>query len=263
MELNLALFAFASTARPTKPLEDRIKQFLDSHTTSESLDGAAFAQLNGSHAKADYLLGERSFVAELKTINGNPKDRVQQRLKDRFAQPGSPVAYGQVGLSQILKGLPDQDEMLKTINDLSARSVRRHLQKSNEQIGVTKARLSLSNAAGLAIIMNDSEPIIDASNIGYTIKSAIEAVDSGYPHIAYIWINIECHRIKMMEGIQGFPQLLVWKSNERAAELQFLFEMLSAWAYFNGSRLYRLDHKSDWNSMRPIFYGGPPILQFY
>jgi len=240
-----------------------MKRFLEAERTTESLDDERFARLTGSNGRADYLVGSRRFVAELKTINGDPKDRVEQRLRERLALPGSPLAFGQVGVSQVLERLPDEQEVLKVMNDLSGRVVRRHLQKANEQIEATKSLLRLNDAAGLAIIMNDSERMIDAANIGYSIKSAMEAVAGSYLGISYVWASIECHRIRTPAGIDGFPQLLVTKSLGPSPELDFLARMLNAWAASLGSILHSVPHNGDWNTMLPIYDGGPPVLQPY
>ena len=67
------LVIFAAHRPPAQPaagLEDRVKRFLERDANTESLDAPAFDKINGSSAKADYLLGNRHFIAELKTLNG-------------------------------------------------------------------------------------------------------------------------------------------------------------------------------------------------
>jgi hypothetical protein len=164
--LHLDLLAFAADARPNERLEARMMKFLEAETSTESLDGAAFAQMNGSDTKADYLLGQRRLVAELKTINGDPHGRLERRLKERFAKPDAPIVYGTVGLSKVIEGMDDRDELSKMLVDVVGRAVRRHLQKANEQIAAIKTRLNLPGAGGLLILMNDTEPMVDASAIG-------------------------------------------------------------------------------------------------
>jgi hypothetical protein len=259
----LTLFGFTPKVNPTVRLEERMMKFLQDEPSTESLDDSAFSQVNGSGTKADYLLANRAFVAELKTINGDPKDRLEQRLKARFAQPGAPIVFGTMGMGAVLDGMPDKDDIQKVMHDLSARSVRRHLQKSNSQIGAIKERLDLGTAAGLAIIMNDSEPMIDAQNIGYSIKNAFETVGGAYPHISHIWVSIERHRIRLPDGTDGFPQMLITKSTESGARWDFLKRMFWAWAQFNGGTLQPMPHNGDWNSMRAIFADKPPALALF
>ena len=261
--LYIDLLAFAAAEEPAGRLEARMVSFLEGEPSSESLDGPAFAQVNGSQTKADYLLGGRRIIAELKTLTASPLDRTEQRLKARLEQPGAPIAFGTVGVSRLIEGLPDRDAVAKMMVDMAGRAVRRHLQKANDQIAAIKERFDIADAAGLLILMNDAEPMIDAAAIGYTLKTAFETVGGGYPHITNVWANIESHRITMPGGRTGYPQLHVFKSLERQAELDFMGRMLGAWGKQNGSRMERLRHCGDWDVMRPIYDGEPPTLRFF
>jgi hypothetical protein len=103
---RLFFTGFALETRLSEPLEDRIKRFIEAEPNNESLDGASFDQVNGSATKADYLIGQRRLIAELKTINGDPKDRVEQRLRERFRQPDAPYVIGRYGLAPVLENCP-------------------------------------------------------------------------------------------------------------------------------------------------------------
>ncbi|MCK6105996.1 hypothetical protein [Brevundimonas sp. EYE_349] len=263
-DFYLTLFAVPATGPRDGGLEDRVKAFLESSPMTESLDDAKFADVIGSASKADYLLANRAFIFELKTLNGDPKDRVENRLRERFAQPGGPIVFGQVGLSQIVDGLDDSQAVYKAVLDLSSRAVRRHLQKTNEQVASTREGLSLDDAAGMLVLMNDGEPMIDAACIGYSIKAAIEAVESGYPEIRYVLAIIESHRIRLPGGGEGYPLLLVCRQTDiPIQDAQFLGLMLDSWAKAHGAGLVRISHHGDWSAMDPIYDGGPPVLSPY
>ncbi|GAN13955.1 hypothetical protein SP6_30_00950 [Sphingomonas paucimobilis NBRC 13935] len=105
---------------------------------------------------------------------------------------------------------------------MAGRAVRRHLQKANEQIGAMKTRLKMPDAGGLLILMNEAEPMIDISAIGYTLKTAFETVEGAYPHITNVWAIVESHRIAMPGGRKGLPHLHAFKSLDRLAELSFI-----------------------------------------
>tara|TARA_R110000787_G_scaffold11153_5_gene37381 strand:- start:4189 stop:4551 length:363 start_codon:yes stop_codon:yes gene_type:complete len=113
----------------------------------------------------------------------------------------------------------------------------------------------------ILILMNEAEPMIDASAIAYTLKTTFETAEGGYPHITNIWAIVESHRVAMSGGREGYPSLHVFKSLERQAELDFVGRMLGAWVPHNGSRMERLEHRGNWESMRPIDDGVTPILR--
>lgn len=257
-DFYLTLFAVPATGPRGGGLEDRVKAFLESSPMTESLDDPKFADLIGSASKADYLLANRAFIAELKTLNGDPKDRVENRLRERFTQPGGPIVFGQVGLSQVVDSLDDSQAVYKAVLDLSSRAVRRHLQKSNEQIASTREGLSVGDAAGILILMNDGEPMIDAACIAYSVKAAVEAVESRYPEIKYILVIVESHRIRLSGGGEGYPLLLISRQTDIPVEEgQFLGLMLDSWAKVHGAGLVRIRHHGDWSAMAPV-YDGPP-----
>jgi hypothetical protein len=258
---KLYLDLLAADANPIGSLEKRVIEFLEADGSTESLDSAAFDQVNGSKIKADYLLGNRGLVAELKTLNASPKDRTERRLKERFSQPDAPIVFGSVGVSRVIADLPDRDAISKMMIDMAGRAVRRHLQKANDQIEAIKSRLGLPDSGGVLILMNEAETMIDAAAIGYTLKTAFETVEGGYPHVTNVWAIIESHRIEMPGGRRGFPHLHVFKLVEREAELEYIGRMLAAWGRFSGSRMERIEHHGDWKVMRPIYDGEPPILQ--
>lgn len=260
-QLYIDLLSYPASAKPGGGLEARVMELLDGYRGTESLDGPEFDHINGSAPKADYLLGGRRMIAELKTLNASPLDRTERRLKERFAGKDAPIVFGTMGVSKVIEGLADRDAISKMMIDMAGRAVRRHLQKANEQIGAIKARLGLPDVGGILILMNEAEPMIDASAIAYTLKTTFETAEGGYPHITNIWAILESHRVAMSGGREGYPSLHVFKSLERQAELDFIGRMLGSWGHRNGSRMERLEHRGNWESMRPIYDGVTPILR--
>lgn len=260
-ELFLSLFAFPNSAKPSVSLETRLKRFISSEVTSECLDAPEFSALLRSGAKADYLVGKRRFVAELKTITASPRSRLEQRLRARFETEGLQV-LGRVGLSALFRQLPDGDELQKVSVDLSVRSVRSDIKQADKQILATKRSLSIPSAAGLLIIANEGEPLITASNIGYAVKALFDSVDAAFPSIDYMWISVEAHRVRLPDGSLGFPQLLVSRSSETSQDIAFLRSMLAAWAAENGATtLHEIDHAGQWDALRPVFEFKTPQLR--
>lgn len=262
-ELYIDLLAFDAKQKPGEPLEQRLKRFIEADRGTESLDDKAFDSVNGSGTKADYLLGGRRMIAELKTLNGSPHERLQNRLRERFKKPDAPVVFGTLGISQVIASLSDREEVNKMMVDVASRAVRRHLHKADEQIGAIKERLGLPEAGGLLVLINDGEEMIDLAAIGYALKNAFETVKGGFPNITNVWATVESHRIPMPNNREGYGQLHVFKSLERRAELDFMGRMLGAWGAMHNSRMERLIHRGDWDVMRPIYDGPPPVFEPY
>lgn len=258
--LYIDLLAHAVDEPPSKPLEARLISHLAALPGAESLDDPAFSMVNGSGEKADYLLSQRRLVAELKTINGDPAGRIEQRLRTRLHQPDAPIVFGTLGVSKVVEGLHDRAAIDKMMVDMAGRAVRRHLQKANNQLGAIKERMSLPGAGGLLILMNDSEPMIDAAAIGFALKTAFETAADAHEHVTNVWVIVESHRIAMPGGRTGYPHLHVFRSLSRQAELEIMAGMLEGWAVANGARMERIRHRGDWNAMAPIYEGRTPTL---
>ncbi|HEY0027375.1 MAG TPA: hypothetical protein VGC35_05855 [Allosphingosinicella sp.] len=261
--LYIDLLAHEVGEPPSGRLESRLTEFLETMPDTESLGDVAFSKINGAEQKADYLLSGRRLIAELKTVNGDPTGRIEQRLKTRLQRSDAPIVFGTVGVNKVIEGLSDRVALDKMMTDLAGRAVRRHLHKANAQIGAIKERLSLSDVGGLLILMNDAEPKIDAGAIGYALKTAFEAPEGSYEHVTNVWAIVESHRIALPNGRTGYPHLHLFKSLERRSELGVIADMLAGWAKKNGSNIERLQHHGDWNAMAPIYDGRAPTLSPY
>ena len=254
------IFATAMAERPSTRLEARMMEFFEKQSSAESLDDPIFARLIGAQLKADYLLARRSIVAELKTINADPRQQITERMKDLLSRPGAPRVYGMVGISSVIDKLPSRDAIDKAIFDITGRAVRRHLSKANRQIAAVKKRLDLPEAGGLVVLMNDAEPMIDAGVIGYSIKSAFETAKDGLPHITSVWVSVESHKIRMIRGSVGYPQLHVFKSIDRRSESSFVQRMLIEWGHENVGVTESVPHRGGWEAMQPIFDESRPTI---
>ncbi len=86
---------------------------LVSDPATESLDSQELRTLFGSEKKADFLVGHRAGIIELKTFNADPADRLEKIMKHRMTQPGAPYVMGEVPLDVVLRGLDDGKKLSK------------------------------------------------------------------------------------------------------------------------------------------------------
>ena len=263
IELTIHFFVLIPKGDLKHNLELRIDRFLMSEGRSESLDTAKYDQLFGNKRKADYLLADKQIVAELKTLTASPKTRIEQRLKRRLSEPGAPIVFGSIGMSNILDGMPDGEDFTRIMLDLAGRSVRRHLTKSATQIRNTQSILGQPNAAGLTILANDSEPMISLVDAAYAVKAAFEKNGAGFESIDFIWLLNENHFIRAPDGRLGFGQAMVSTSNRNVPHRGFIGHMIDAWAAFNGMEILFVPHHSKWESIEVVFEEGPPTLSGY
>lgn len=261
---DLCLNLLANTLSQPVPgkLEDRMHHFLRTLLHSESLDDRQFSDVNGSGSTADYLLSDRTIVAEMKTLNGDPVGRIEKGLRGRFALGDAPLFYGQLGVDRALQNLSDSERIRQVLASLAGRAVRQHLTKADSQIAATKHRFGLHSASGLAILMNEDYPLIDAAAIAYVVRSAFTEDPLKYQNITHVWAIVEAHEV-MTRGGQGYPQLFIFRHSSMPRDVEYIARMTNAWGEFNRSKTEHIDHQGQWTAFRPIHKGGTPIVEIY
>jgi hypothetical protein len=110
--------------------------------------------LEGAHKNADYLFRTDKIVAELKSLEEDPRDEHVQKLLDLtrgWSRRGLMRVYGtaQVKLREL--PLEAQREWLKLLES----PVEAIIRKANRQIRSTKKIEKLSDGKGLLLILND------------------------------------------------------------------------------------------------------------
>jgi hypothetical protein len=80
-------------------LEQRFFKFIDSLDDTENLDDPKF-NFPTNRRKADYLLNNRSIIAEVKTFQNNPKNKSNKLINNKLHEDGV-IIFGSVNLNQV------------------------------------------------------------------------------------------------------------------------------------------------------------------
>jgi len=261
-KLYLRLFAYRPTSPIAGGLENRMKDFLIGSPHNENLDDQKFAAATASDPKADYLLSNRTIIAELKALQlGAAKQRVESRLRQRFSERDAPMVFGTINLSRVIDALDDSEEIYALLNDLISRALRERLKQANKQIGNIRTALSLDASSGMLILLNDQEPMTTAQNIASTVHIAMTAPEDRHPHLKFVWAIVETHSIALPDGSLGFPMMVGWRGEVTGKEQTALRSLIGGWAAANVADLCELPN--DLENMAPIYRdGGPAISPF-
>lgn len=260
-DCRLLVFVRPSIKKPTKSLEHRIKKFLETGEGTESLDTKKFSDHHKSGQIADYLLWNRRFIAELKTVNGYPSARMTRLVNDSLRKEPRAFVFGSVGMQRLLANRPDAVEINSAMVTIGGRPIRKMLQKSDPQICSTRAKLDLSNAAGLAIIVIDEPQRIEAAVAAHAVRAALQTNQPSLNEIDFVWVSIEAHQVRLPDGRLGYPELCIWRPNRRSdLDRKMIGQMIDAWTHFNGAEAEYLDHTVGWEVLRPIGEDWPLAL---
>tara|TARA_R110000764_G_scaffold8674_1_gene28738 strand:- start:802 stop:1620 length:819 start_codon:yes stop_codon:yes gene_type:complete len=258
-KLYLRVFAYRPTVPMAGDLEGRMKRFLSSSPLNENLDDPQFAAATGSSFKADYLLSSRAIIAELKALQlGTAKQRVEDRLRVRFARRDAPMVFGTMNVSSVIDDLDDSEEIYALLNALNSRALRERLKHANKQIGNIRNTLSLHASSGMVIVLNDKEPMTTVQNLASTIHLALTEPKDRHPNVKFVWAIVETHSINTPNGSLGFPMFVAWRGQITRDEQLALSWLVGGWATANAADLCELPN--DLEVMTPVYPHGAPII---
>ncbi|MCO6413348.1 MAG: hypothetical protein J5I92_11425 [Thiogranum sp.] len=242
-------------------LEDRFKAFLGERDASESLDAPSFDALLANGKRADFLLDDRRIVLELKFLQANPEYKVEERLGPHRDRPDFPVFYWDADLNEVLRHLPDGEDIRREISNAVTRSIQGALEKADDQIRATKTALNIPDACGVAVILNErigmlAPDLVTAKSSEILLKRKEGQIR--YRDIAYVWIISESHRLSCDEDSGNASTILLAgpMADAHASAGDYLSSLMEQWAQFLGVRFVSLGEHENFDKLtfeeRPV-----------
>jgi hypothetical protein len=224
---------------------DQFRVFLGLLPGAESLDDPNVLAISAQIKRADYLLFQRSMIAEVKQLETDPAYKVEAVLERYRSHPSYPLFFGQRTLSDVLAHMPQdiQDEIRQGVYDSISRSIMEGCEDANRQIRQTRSHFGLAHASGVLFILNDRIEILSPNVLGARIqqqmnKRAADGTDR-FPEIAFVCALSWAHFIRGVDGTPSHPILTV----EGPAAQSFpvaseqLDYIVQAWSFHSNSRL--------------------------
>lgn len=253
----------ADGAKQSETLEKRVADFLAAGPNSEPIDKLIFGTQLTSKI-ADYLIDQRRLIVELKTVKGDPSERVSKLLRNTLAEEPRMFVYGRMGVQPILRKRSNGEDVNRRLVHIGGRAVRQLLQKADEQIQATRNHFQIPTATGLAVLVLDAGQTTEAGVVAYAVRHAIFADDKPLSDIDYVWVTMENHTIRLPDGGLGFPEMLIWREAEIPESTKGLVgSMLDAWSAQHGSDLVHIDHTRSWDALSPAEPGWRDDLRIY
>lgn len=228
----------------TESLESRFKLFMKSVAFSESIDEILRRSTTEDRKRADYLLFERTAIAELKSLSEDPSAKVDAELDKHKYRTDYPLACGQISLQSILQTLPDGEEINRDIFFKITRQIKSMIRDANQQIASTKEIFQIPDSVGFLILLNEKLEIFSPDIILYRASQYIgHSKSPNYQNnINFVWLISESHTAKVLQFRDVRPSILLTGSGaEKHKWFPLLFEKLQlAWANFNDYPLIRV-----------------------
>lgn len=224
---------------------DRFREFLGMLPGAESLDDPAVIATTAPVKRADYLLFQRSMIAEVKQLETDPAYKVEAVVERYRSHPSFPLFFGERTLTDVLAHMPHeiQEEIRRGVYDSISRSITQGCKDANRQIRETRAHFNLAQAGGVLFVLNDRISILSPDVLGARIQQQMHKRTADgtarFPEIALVCALSWAHFIRGDDGTPAHPILTVEGPAAKSCPVtsEQLDYIIQAWSFHFDSRL--------------------------
>ncbi len=228
-----------------KNLEGRFKFFAKNLGGAECIDDLELTREQELAKKADYFFENRKFIVELKSLQTDSSEKIENILAPHRERPEFPVFFGEIEVHKVLQYLPDKEEINKKISDALTDSVEGVVEEANRQIRETKRTFALPDAGGLLIILNDAVDVLSPDLVVYRVRRALNkktaSDETRFPHVAAVMLINSAHYTQMTPTLKGLPILIIpgaQLDSEKVAN--FASSLSPRWSAFEGQPFFSI-----------------------
>ena len=229
-----------------EPLTPRIERYLKEALGARSLDDARSSQ----QLRPDYVCLRDILVIEVKTLEGDGTERVENLNDQLREREDYPAFYGMVPVESLLKNLSDPEAVRRKLSDRIGRAIVSHLSKADKQLAAHAERFPRKNLVRLVVLVNEDHELYEPNLVGFIVHRALAKLNDGgepaYGNIDAVVYMTERH-VTQIDGKVAFPLLAIhgrgididpWKEG-------FVRRFTDGWATWNGNPLYDKGHRPD------------------
>jgi hypothetical protein len=235
--------AVASTLKQNimASLEKRFISFVHSLINAEVVDDIELDSAQRAAEKPDFFFYDRQFIAEMKSLKQDMKDKADRVMDRHRERPEYPLFFGDWLIDKVLKSFPDRDQIMNDIGNQLTSGLESIVKKANRQIRNAKKCFSLGKSHGILIVLNDTVEVLSPEVLAFGLNRLLvkknPAGEPRFSEISAVWILSDLHVIKTPVGTDAIPSITITNvfvdGHEEATDyLQWLQEK---WASFNGS----------------------------
>jgi hypothetical protein len=225
---------------------DRFREFLHVLPGAESLDNPNVLARSVAIKRADYLLFQRSMIAEVKQLETDPAFKIEAILERYKSNPSYPLFFGQRTLTAVLAHMPPelQEEIRGAVFESITRSIAHGCEEANRQIRETRAFFKLARASGVLFLLNDGISVLSPDILAARVeqqmhKRAADGADR-FPEIAFTCIASWAHFVRGNDGTPAHPLVIVEGSDSKSHTVasEQLDYIIYTWSKMENARLF-------------------------
>lgn len=221
-----------------KGLKERFETFIQTFDNFESIDELLNNADPHGKQRADYLLYGRKIIIEQKVLESDPIHK-PQKFMDKLIEQRGILVFGRTSTKVIFKKLQDGDRLQRSLILKIAKVVDDCVAKADKQTRDTREIFSIPDAVGILVLLNEEATILNPEIIHYSLSQVFQKKsDNGslrYPHNNGVILISDLHTLNTAQG--KFKTYMTFTSPHGiAADIvrQFSYQLLEAWAKFNG-----------------------------
>lgn len=228
-------------------LEERFTRFIEALPNAESIDRLPWPEgESGGKRKADFLLGQRSVIVELKSLTKDTSSKIESIVDRHRDREEFPIIFGRADLRKTLAHLPDGEAIYRSIYFALTRSVEDAVRSAEAQIADTREVLELPDAASMLVILNEGVDILDPEMVGYRVAQLMRRERTGKSNaepVDFVWLLFESHIIGSIAGMPTLPLMLIrGPGADRFPWFRaFSSDLLQRWAKTQGHPLFEVE----------------------
>lgn len=199
-------------------LEERFTRFIEALPNAETIDSLQLPPDPSRRRKADFLLGNREVIVELKTLSDDTSHKIDAVADKHRDREDFPLFYGKADVRKVLAHLPDGEDIYRRMVWSLTRSVEGCVRSAEEQITHTRTVLGLPNAPGLLVILNESIRVLDPSLVGHRVAQLMRRERTGNSDsekVDFVWLLFESHALGIVNGVPATTSMVI--RGERAS----------------------------------------------
>lgn len=222
-------------------LEERFISFIRSLINAEVVDDIEMDSVQRAAEKPDFFFFERQFIAEMKSLKKDMKNKADKVMDMHSERPEYPLFFGEWGIDKVLKNFPDRDQIMNEIGDQLTSGLESIVRKANRQIRIAKISFGLEKSHGILIVLNDTVEVLSPEVLAFGPNRLMMKKDSEgesrFSEISAALLLTDLHVIRTPVGTEAIPSITITNvfvdGHEEAT--QYLQWLQKKWASFNGS----------------------------
>lgn len=212
----------------------------------EALGGIALDSIQHAESrKADYKCLNGILAIELKSLEEDASERIENLTNELREQFDWPIFYGSVPIQSFLKHVSNPEIVRRQFIDRIGRSIKNHMHKANKQLTAHETNFPRKNTVKMLVLVNEDHEVYDPELVAYIVQHHLCRHENG----ALLHSNIDAviyvseRHVTIMEERLAFPILCIegpsislasWKR-----EVTELF--LTRWARWNSIPFHESD----------------------